>query len=327
MKRAFTLVELLVVIAIIGVLVALLLPAVQAAREAGRRAQCQNNLKQIGLALHGFNDAMQTLPAGSSYAKGYQWGAAWTAYVARFAEDENKYQQFRFDCPNAFHPQVGCNDAALKSYLPPYLTCPSSSLPRLKNVPAMWGGQERGYGTYVGIAGATPDTASPSRVAYLSDFAAYEASNGVLFANSRVSFAEIRDGLTHTILVAEQSDWLIDSNGQPADRRSSGTYGSFIGANHSDIPKASGSSWTSSNSWPRAYNITTIRYRAGMKDLLPEFQTDDLAPSLPIQSAHVGGTFVTMGDGSVQFLTDDLDFDLLRCLSIRDDGQIVRIAL
>src|SRR5687767_14008667 len=99
---AFTQVELLVVIAIIGVLVALLLPAVQAARESARRMQCTNNLKQIGLALHNFHDTRQVFPAaldelGNSPALGTLWVASWTPHILPYIEQQGLFQQYRFD--------------------------------------------------------------------------------------------------------------------------------------------------------------------------------------------------------------------------------------
>ncbi|MEX0818470.1 MAG: DUF1559 domain-containing protein, partial [Pirellulaceae bacterium] len=109
--RGFTLVELLVVIAIIGILVALLLPAVQAAREAARRMQCSNNLKQLGLALHNYHDTLKTFPPGyvsnrpgvegsSSWCRsGGVQGAPWTALILPYMEQQNLHDQFNFNVP------------------------------------------------------------------------------------------------------------------------------------------------------------------------------------------------------------------------------------
>ena len=100
MKRtsrwAFTLVELLVVIAIIGVLVALLLPAVQSAREAARRMQCTNNLKQIGLAMHNYHGANNTFPSGSMIGRpgAWSWGPAWGVSILPYAEQTVLFDQF-----------------------------------------------------------------------------------------------------------------------------------------------------------------------------------------------------------------------------------------
>src|SRR5947208_3663656 len=113
--RGFTLIELLVVIAIIGVLIALLLPAVQAAREAARRAQCTNNLKQIGIALHNYHSAVGGFPVGFLYPSRpvppttsplqYRWSAL--AQMAPYLEQSNLFNALNFDYPLAYKPAGG----------------------------------------------------------------------------------------------------------------------------------------------------------------------------------------------------------------------------
>src|SRR5262249_54432616 len=135
-RGAFTLVELLVVIAIIGILIALLLPAVQAAREAARRSQCQNNLKQIGLALHGYHDTYKVFPIGMLSAIGNAWSGNMLPYI----EGNTSFAQFRFDAGEgssvmqwAFPPPVNeANRTPMMTACETVFTwmrCPSANVP------------------------------------------------------------------------------------------------------------------------------------------------------------------------------------------------------
>ena len=169
--RGFTLVELLVVIAIIGILVALLLPAIQAAREAARRTQCNNNLKNIGLGLQNYHDTYKTMPMGAMHGGlrtvARHLGPSWQYGILPFMEQRNIYDKianliragsttplttaFTAAGANAVHPPAGSRP--LDKLVPDYMRCPSSPLPVMT--------EQTGsicLPTYVGIVGGTDIT-------------------------------------------------------------------------------------------------------------------------------------------------------------------------
>src|SRR5450432_3612995 len=198
-SHGFTLVELLVVIAIIGILVALLLPAIQAAREAARRSQCSNNLKQMGLALLNYHDSKRHFPEGFSASAPFvdedtatTPGWCWAAEILPYCEEQALYASIRLDLPIE-DPK---NMAAIVNVIGPYL-CPSDT---------GHGGDRThitisdGFGTklidaapssYTAICGG--DESAPSA----------ETGEGIFFRNSHVRLADVTDGSSKTIMVAE----------------------------------------------------------------------------------------------------------------------------
>ena len=198
-RSAFTLVELLVVIAVIGMLVALLLPAVQAAREAARRTQCTNNLKQIGLALQNHHDARKRLPAGwISFQPNSQipdpegepgWG--WAAKILPYLEEGNVALRVQEKLP-ILDP---VHDAIRVNVIPGYL-CPSESAETTWKLYAEGGSPELctlARANYVGNYGTGEIEDDPSR------------GNGIFFHNSAVSFKHVTDGLSKTLMAGERS--------------------------------------------------------------------------------------------------------------------------
>ncbi|MGE3316336.1 MAG: DUF1559 domain-containing protein, partial [Planctomycetaceae bacterium] len=181
-RRAFTLIELLVVMAIIGVLIALLLPAVQNAREAARRTQCKNNLKQIGLALHNYLDAMKVFPPsfcvdGPTGTGGGEWSIQ--ARILPYAEQANLYETIDFSIPYAAGSPVAVQRVAM------YL-CPSEPNDRLRD------GDH--YPVNYGFNGGTWQVYDP--------FTGY-GGDGPFYPNSDTTTSDILDGLSSTICFAE----------------------------------------------------------------------------------------------------------------------------
>jgi prepilin-type N-terminal cleavage/methylation domain-containing protein/prepilin-type processing-associated H-X9-DG protein len=201
-RRAFTLVELLVVIAIIGILIGLLLPAVNAAREAGRRANCQNNLKQVGLAVRGYDDAFGHFPEGTYDLIDDQGTATvqnrrcWMQEILPYLEFTGLYKQF-----DAYMTSPGNAGAlgfpGLQTVIPT-LVCPDDKFsPKLHTY---WGGYNgnanQGFSGNVVLC-ASSDTMNPNGPDSSTTV------NGVCFARSKVTTAQITDGTSHTALSTE----------------------------------------------------------------------------------------------------------------------------
>ena len=199
--RAFTLIELLVVITVIGVLIGLLLPAVQAARESARRAQCVNNLKQLGLALHNYEGAHQALPPGYLSAfdatgtdLGPGWG--WSAMLLPQLEQSPLFASVNF----AIGVEVAANQTARLAVVASLL-CPSD------HVAPSWPAVDRDLLT--GAAVREICRVAPSNYVGMNGLSEPGPDGeGVLFRNSRIAFRDVTDGLSQTIAAGERSHLL-----------------------------------------------------------------------------------------------------------------------
>ncbi|MBN2294919.1 MAG: DUF1559 domain-containing protein [Pirellulales bacterium] len=187
-RSGFTLVELLVVIAIIGILIALLLPAVQAAREAARRINCSNNVKQIGLALQNYHGTYGQFPQGTHYGSGTTIGWSWSAVILPFIEQEIAGSLIDFDS-NYASP---VNAEATRSLIPTY-QCPSAPDNQVGSCcRAIPGVEDTGETNYTGIA-----THEGGYLYSKTD------GSGVLFSDSKVRIRDITDGTSQTLITGE----------------------------------------------------------------------------------------------------------------------------
>ena len=316
LQRGFTLVELLVVIAIIGILIALLLPAVQAAREAARRSQCSNNLKQIGLALHNYHDTYKTFPMGAFNLR-ETWpssGTNWRASILPYIEQTSVYDQLLFSSDPAVHFMAGGaaggnalngNDV-LKNLVIEGYRCPSSVIKPI-------GGHNNTLAMnvlYVGIQGAARPIPGPNPNAGSRDCSyGWTSNSGMLPKNECFAFKDCIDGTSNTMIVAEQSGMIGDRN------ITANYYGGWYGTRH---PRTMDQD-PCSDLW--GAGTTAVRYAPNLNVVpAPTGASQMYHNNTILNSQHPGGINVSLTDASVTFISETIDLATLKCLACRYDN-------
>jgi len=342
--RGFTLIELLVVIAIIGILVALLLPAVQAAREAARRTSCTNNLKQITLALHNFHDSNRKFPVGSptKTCPGYEHISAWQyrwgplAMLTPYMEQYNVYRSLNLDVPLYGHTG--------SSFGGGYGVHPDNQIPVRQEIGFFYCPSDRGekieaeFGAtnYMGCWGRGAPTPTGTAV-YDTDglFNRYEATR----------FADVTDGTSNTAAFSES---LLPAQGYYSTTPLLSLPTFTLTQQNKDLVMVNESSrgdpflneaFCTRFGEPVARD--TLRGRRWVDGFIwytayyhwwgPNSAIPDCAKSQPLRSLwqmarsrHPGGANVGFVDGSVHFVTETIDLDTWRALGSRDGGEVAR---
>ena len=320
--RGFTLVELLVVIAIIGILVALLLPAVQAAREAARRMSCSNNIKQLGIAFHNYHDTYKRLPAPYSLNRLDMLGSplpgppgdtahAWGTALLPFMEQQPLYDQFDLNVPffSPFGPYTYDNQTPCQETVPVF-QCPSTAFgPEINDfleptfmIP--WKAARSDYCSTNGIIGSwasayyTPAAGTPLL-----------SRDGVLNQpNVWSAFRDVLDGTSNTITIIERAgsnniwrDGKLFQGGGPGTGTAGGSWADILNGEfwfQGSLYDGSGSTG------PCLINCTNEDTRGAY-------------------SFHPGGVQCLLTDASVQFISETTDTVVVARLVARQDGEVV----
>jgi prepilin-type N-terminal cleavage/methylation domain-containing protein len=302
-RPGFTLVELLVVIAIIGVLVALLLPAVQAAREAARRAQCTNNIRQWALAVNTYEDSLKTYPTGRMGCDCWTGDVCGTrpsstrpgtsAFVLLLPqmEQQSLYDQLGFQ-KGAIAPVTGCagvtDDTAgwstgisqLFSYRPKSVVCPTNTAKKLS-------GGNWGVGSYAfnhGTYGASAGTDQVNLKHY---------NTGVFMYRTPIKPRDVSDGLANTFFIGEVADGHNPNNSNQW----------MIGSRHTDSLRATENPLNTPISAPIFLDLYGLKVNGAFS------------------SKHPRGALFAFGDGHVQYLSDNINLTTYRALSTRNGGE------
>ena len=303
-REAFTLVELLVEIAIIGTLVGLLLPAVQAAREAARQSMCSNNLKQIGLAMHGYHDAKGVFPRAykdidTKFDNMGYW--SWTALIAPYMELQSTYNTLQVDTltPSA---SLAANATA---FLAPVRSfrCPSDSGPAMQNL----GDTAQGYAIVSGATSGSTNTALAVSNYVASNSSQYlrltQATNptsgssgatGIFLGNKSVGLKHITDGASKTFLASERAYVLNGST------FAAGTMWAIRDANGVGPAAIDHTSGGMNGSNQGLMSATFCTYQG----INPVYVNYDSRTG--VSSNHPGGAVFVMADGATDFISETI---------------------
>jgi prepilin-type N-terminal cleavage/methylation domain-containing protein/prepilin-type processing-associated H-X9-DG protein len=299
----FTLVELLVVIAIIGVLVALLLPAVQAAREAARRMSCSNNLKQLGLAMHNYHDALGSFPFGFSDLE-----ALWTAPILPYIEQQPLHSTLIFQESGVGNWNSGSANTVACATPVGMFRCPSMPIPMFLTNEGI---TNRVPVSYRGCAGSnvysddrsTLPTGIPAGARALEEI----NLNGMFWGNSAIRLADVMDGTSNTIMIGEsRTEPTYVKDGQGMDFWQFG------------CPQSGG--WVSGG-------LGGTEYSEGLGSTGPKINSrkDPTVPGVIMEmsfgSYHPGGAMFVLADGSVRFIAETVNLPIYQAAGSRDGGE------
>ena len=299
-RRGFTLVELLVVIAIIGILIALLLPAVQAAREAARRMQCSNNLKQLGLAVLNYESAHNVFPVGARSSGNM---LSFLANALPYMEGTALADRIDYDSPFPAAGWVATTNLQVAMTPVPAFFCPSNNDGSIQQVPDCRRGiysscKDPNTGEYAftshyqGVAGAKGTSGLLGGEYEWEDDNLSScvrggiSTNGIFYKDSKVQIRDITDGTSHTIMIGEQlfgvSSWVVGMSPGP-------TWPCDMACCHNVY-----------------YGINVVPY-----------SNHDASFS----SMHPGGAQFVRCDGSTQFVSEDIDMDIYLAMASRNAGE------
>ncbi|MBM4076410.1 MAG: DUF1559 domain-containing protein [Planctomycetes bacterium] len=291
-RFGYTLIEVLIVVAIISVIVSILLPAVQRSREAARRVQCRNNLKQLGIALHSYHDTHSTFPMG------YHWplGTGWTYHILPFIEQGPLFSSFAVNTPSTWTSSIwrdGAPEAALKVPIPLF-RCPSSTSPTaLNNVNGI---SVRIPCDYLACASGNRTTDSSTSV----NGVGAEGLDGLFFRISRVRITHINDGTSNTIALGE-------------------TFYESPEVDHWAI----GSDDLGRRGIPDTSDASEFLGSLGVDLNLFDDQSSRDAIEISFKSKHPGGVHLLLADGTVRFVSENISSYVRKALGTRNGKETV----